>query len=404
MILQGLSLDQAPPYFVPNLFFLSGLSYMVVASIFAIFMPFGEIASRLHPSSLALIHLFTLGVFANIMMGASFQMLPVVAGARYPAVVTLSLLIYAFFQVGVVLLIVAFLTFEALFFKSSALFLGTGVFIFTASTIFALRTSSYKESSNNGIRAANIAFLVTLLLAIFLIASLLGVDVEVVRLLSLHSSFGAFGWIFLLILSVSFWVIPMFYVTSPYPRYCKKIILPLSVVLLVFNATYLLSLPLIAYALSTLRRVKERRRKLKEGVVYFWTFGMLSLLIFSLLLVLSYFFEREFYYYFGVLFGCCFVLSVMLGMLLKIVPFLTWFHLSYLGVFDAPMPGEMIAQSATIRAFYLHLAGAALLLLAPVFEPFFNVGVSIVLINSVYILTLILKTQRIYFKKRTSSS
>ena len=404
MTLQGLSLDQAPPYFVPNLFFLSGLSYMTVASIFAIFMPFGEIASRLHPSSLALIHIFTLGVFANIMMGASFQMLPVVAGARYPVVVTLSLLVYAFFQVGTISLIVAFLTFEALLFQSAALFLALGVFIFTASTIFALRTSSYKESSNNGIRTANIAFLVTLMLALFLIASLLGVDFDTMRLLSLHSSFGAFGWIFLLILSVSFWVIPMFYVTSPYPKYCKKIILPLSVVLLIFNAIYLLSLPLVAFGLSTLRRVRDRKRKLKDGVVYFWTFGMLSLLVFSLLLGLSYFFDGEFYYYFGLFFGCGFVLSVMLGMLLKIVPFLTWFHLSYLGVLDAPMPGEMIEQRAIIRAFYLHLSGVLLLIFAPIFEPFFNVGAAVIFINSVYILALIVKTQRIYFKRRTLSS
>ena len=142
MTLQGLSLDQAPPYFVPNLFFTSGLSYMVAASIFAIFMPLGEIASPLHPSSLVLIHLFTLGVFANIMMGASFQMLPVVAGARYPLVITLSLIVYASFQVGVVLLIIAFLTFDTLFFKSAALFLALGVFIFSLSSLFALKDSS----------------------------------------------------------------------------------------------------------------------------------------------------------------------------------------------------------------------------------------------------------------------
>ena len=62
----------------------------------------------------------------------------------------------------------------------------------------------------------------------------------------------------------------------------------------------------------------------------------------------------------AVLFGLGFAVSIINGMIYKIIPFLTWFHLNSQGVFNIPTMRDMIPSQATKIQFYLHISSVVL--------------------------------------------
>jgi len=79
--MEGLRTDQAPPLTIPASFFLlAPLSMMAAGALLA---AHGQdlLASRWLPAAMAATHLGTLGFLGAIMLGALYQMIPVVAGA-----------------------------------------------------------------------------------------------------------------------------------------------------------------------------------------------------------------------------------------------------------------------------------------------------------------------------------
>ena len=58
----------------------------VLAGLLVLFEGPAALPVRWNPATLALTHLLTLGVLAQVMCGALLQMLPVLAGAPVPAV------------------------------------------------------------------------------------------------------------------------------------------------------------------------------------------------------------------------------------------------------------------------------------------------------------------------------
>ncbi|MFZ5475254.1 MAG: hypothetical protein ACOZNI_00640, partial [Myxococcota bacterium] len=81
----GLRLDQAPPLSIPAAFFATAPAAMIAAGGLVVVYP-EALANRWAGPALALTHLGTLGLLAATMMGALYQLLPVVGGAPVPAV------------------------------------------------------------------------------------------------------------------------------------------------------------------------------------------------------------------------------------------------------------------------------------------------------------------------------
>lgn len=81
MFNQGLSLEQAPPISVPFRFFLTAPFFAILIGIMFLVYPADVITNRYSNESIAVAHLFTLGVLSMIIFGAMQQMLPVLAGA-----------------------------------------------------------------------------------------------------------------------------------------------------------------------------------------------------------------------------------------------------------------------------------------------------------------------------------
>jgi hypothetical protein len=128
----------------------------------------------------------------------------------------------------------------------------------------------------------------------------------------------------------------------------------------------------VAFAVVTLRLQSRRRRKLSDVTLDYWRVGMASLIacvglwlagrlwpawaegdVFPLLL--------------GVVFLGGFAVSVVSGMLYKIVPFLAWFHLQaqlQARAGSIPTMKDMIAERWMRGQYRLHLLACTLLVAA----------------------------------------
>jgi hypothetical protein len=130
---------------------------------------------------------------------------------------------------------------------------------------------------------------------------------------------------------------------------------------------------ILLFAVATLRLQSRRRRKLPDVTLDYWRLGMVSLIASVAVWLVARFSpawaDSDAYpLLLGILFIGGFAVSVVNGMLYKIVPFLAWFHLqSQLQAKAGSIPTmkDMIAERWMRGQFRLHLAACALLAAVP---------------------------------------
>ena len=374
----GLSLDQAPPISVVFRFFFSGALFGILSGIFIILFK-TNIFNAHSLEAITLTHTLTLGVMLSFMFAALFQMLPVIAGVILQSPIQKANFIQYPFILGVITLLFAFNVSTPLLFGLASLLLGGSILYIAAVMLKNLIKLPNHSSSSKGILITLISLFIVIVLALYLTGTLAGLfsgtyytEVKVA-----HYSFGLFGWIALLIISISFQVIEMFYVTPSYPKLVSKY-LPLTLLtLLVITsiiglfsshiwmfANVLLSFVLIGYALLTLKRLTQRKRPLTDATVWFWRMGLSSLILSMILMAVSQFKEIAALQTLSYIFFASFALSIVFAMFYKIVPFLTWFHLNSQGYFTAPMMHEVIHPKTAKKHLYIHLSTIVIFILS----------------------------------------
>ncbi|MGD9654897.1 MAG: hypothetical protein AB7U44_06845 [Sulfuricurvum sp.] len=391
MFNQGLSLDQAPPIAVVLRFFLSLPFFGTLLAILMILYPHAIITPS-HPVSLAAIHLFFLGVITMSMIGALFQMQSVLGGRPIPAPGGNALIIHTFLTAGVLSLCSAFLFTLAPLFILAAVLLGAAL-IYTANLILPLLFGEITHDTLRGMRLSLISLAITALFGIVMASSYannsFSPSYDAIR--TSHYSLGLIGWIATLIIAVAFQVVEMFYVTSPYSLWCKRngfrIItasLALKILWLFLELPYvwvfdgILAALLFGFIATTVRRLRERKRRVSDVSIWFWAFGLLMLcvsLISHLLCLITSLQTFEIAALLG--FGT-FALSIILGMIGKIVPFLVWFHLNAAGYMETPIMSNVIPAPRNKTLFILLVIGsvsAFLALLNPLFFRIAGIGV-----------------------------
>ncbi len=380
----GLSLDQAPPISVVFRFFFSGALFGILAGILILFFQTAVFDAH-SKEAVTLTHTLTLGVMLSFMFAALFQMLPVIAGVTLTSPVKKANLLQYPFILGTISLLFAFNHSVPWLFGAAALLLGGSILFITLVMLKNLIKLPNHSSSSKGMLAALISLGIVILLALYMTGTLGGVldGVYYTQVKAAHYSLGLFGWITLLIISISFQVIEMFYVTPAYPKLVSKY-LPLTLLLLLVTTTaiglftpeiwyisnILLALLLTGYALLTLKRLTQRKRPLTDATVWFWRLGLGSLLVSMLSMVLTLFMDDMFIKTLSYIFFSSFALSIVFAMFYKIIPFLTWFHLNSQGYFTAPMMHEVIHPKTAMKHLYIHLATIAAFVLS-VFIPAF---------------------------------
>jgi hypothetical protein len=385
----GLSFEQAPPFSIPLRFFLTAPLFLLAAAGLAIFTP-EALSSRWSPQALALTHALTLGFLAMVMIGALMQMLPVVAGAIMPIPRMVVRLTHLPLSIGTLTLMAGFLGAGVVAIETGAALLAAGFTVFLAAAAISLARAA-GNITVTGIRLAIISLAVAAILGVTLAFARTGLRLpfELHAASAAHIAFGLLGWVLLLVIGVAYQVVPMFQITPPYPPKLARWLAgalfallachaaaPLLPKIFAFLIDAALAGGIVVFALATLQLQSKRRRKLPDVTLDFWRLGMASLIACAAVWLAAQLWpawrgSQAYPLLLGMLFISGFAVSVVSGMLYKIVPFLAWFHLqAQLQAKAGTIPNmkQMIDERWMRMQFRLHLA-ACILLIAASFLP-----------------------------------
>jgi len=396
----GLSLDQGPNISVPFRFFFTAPIFFLLFALALFFITDDTLLSRFDAQTVGLVHLFTLGVLSMIMIGALFQMLPVLMGVTVGGNKNLVTAIFIIFIIGIVSFSIG------LFLQvKSTLLVGT-VALFIAFFLFLLHISkdvflADRRGKSVLLMQFSIAWLwIVLFLGLYLSLVRIGIidTVFYEQLANVHIVIALFGWTFALIIGVSFTVVPMFYVTPEYTPGCRKtmpyILFTTIVSFIVTNFFFpnlnfiselIASQAVVMYAYQTIKRLKKRRRPIADVTVSYWKSAIFFLLISLLFWWLGYI-KELFYTLSFVSFAFGFLGSLLQGMLYKIIPFLVWFHLSATGNFNIPNIKEVIDEEDMWVQFWLYQIFVFLFLISFQITTIKIIAASILVISSLSLL------------------
>ncbi len=382
-----LSLRQAPPFSVPARFFLTAPVFGAVAALILLFTGEDLLLSRWTPGMLAITHCLVLGFFSSIMIGAIQQLLPVVAGIVIQRPRLVATLIHGLWLPGVALLVYAFMRPASMLFVLAALLISAAILTFVSIILYSLHKSESRNESVPGIKLAVVSLFVTLIMGIMLALGYANIlPLWRPSLSNLHLSWGLIGWIAVLIISVAVQVVPMFQITRSYPLWVRQYLSPALLALLLLKTPLawpglgvlwtnidlvldvFIAAALSSFAVATLMLQKQARRKVRDSHKDFWRLGMINLLAVSVLWMISVVSNNPL---FGIMtvavFLSGFVMAVVTGMLLKIVSFLIWLHLS--AASDAAgIVGKQGFRVPKMKAVISSKAGDSLLILLLIAE------------------------------------
>lgn len=385
-----LSYDRSPPIAAPFRFFLTAPVFGVAAGALLTYAGGSSLSSRWTPELLAMTHLLTAGFMLQVMIGALIQILPVVVGANIGRPGRVAALVHALFTFGTLLLAAAFLSFSpALFILASACFIAGGV-LFIVVSARAMRGIAVTGPTAGGLRAAVFGLALTVLLGVLMALSMAGLgQLPLMQLADIHLGWGLFVWALGLLAAVAYVVVPMFQITPNYPAWlANHLVRVLVVAALLWTGADLaglevpaqasalvLALTTTTFAATTLILQRRSRRPRFDASQYCWSLGLLCMLA----AIGTWLGSRvlpafDAWPQWTVLCGILLVyggfVSIIIGMLYKIVPFLTWLHLQNLGkgVLLAPNMKKIIDERSMNVQVASHALACAVLVLA-VIQP-----------------------------------
>lgn len=345
--------------------------------------------------TLAALHLFTLGVLLMTAIGASLQLLPVatrqpVTPTRWPYDV-----LWASHTLGVLAVVIAMALAEPGLLWMGALLLAAALLFY-----LVLLLRNLKGAKGMGLVvthgwAAGLSLLVLLGSGLSLAAAYSGIIlVDRASGISLHVSFAAYGFMGLLVMGFSYILVPMFALAdNPEPFWSR---LSLALALLALSLVLALVLGWLPMTLSALAPAAAllsmsvhvvlmeqalrtgMRRGLGSSFVLVrvgWAM-LLASLVLALLLELGIDVPRA-----PALLGLLLIgglLTLLLGMLSRIVPFLAAMHAG-VGMRRPPTPSNMTRQRALDLHLYSHTAALALLLSGVWFDSLWSLRLAALL-------------------------
>ncbi len=390
MSTEGLHLEQAPPLRIPASFFLTAPVALAVAGALVAATGREIFVSPWAPETLALVHLGTLGFLAVVMMGALYQITPVVAGASVPRV-GLAHAVHAIFVIALGLLVLGLYAHQprAVFAAIALLLLALLLFIIPVAV--ALRRAPTRGATVNGMRLALVSLVLAAVLGLWMAHGHSAMRFPGPRPLwiQVHLGVALLGWVGGLISAVSWQVVPMFYLASPVGRAARNTILVgvaigvlLPVVVLGFDYAgirgsgwsapdRLAALGVLPAMLSvwgvhpalTWAGLSRRRRRRADASLLFWKLGLLLAPLTGAAAAAAYLLvDPRWDLLFGWLAIWGWAGAIVHGMLCRIVPFLVWFHRFSRLVGHIPVPSlrKLLPESTIRLGFALHVAALVL--------------------------------------------
>lgn len=394
MNIATLSPDQAPPISVPLRFFAVAPLFLVLSGLMLLAGDATPFADAHSPALLAATHCITLGFMATVMMGATQQILPVVIGSPVPASRVVAWFTLLPLAVGTLLLSAGFLRSDARLLGLAWPLLVAAFAVFIAAALASLWRARTRNLTWTAILLAVLALAGAVTLGTLLDRGYAaGLALDYARLSAMHISLALGGWVMLLIVGVSYQVVPMFQITPNYPKWLGDLLAPSLFATLLLNlvSLSLAEAPLrnavaesvywllaVSFAVTTLWLQQHRRRRIGDATLNFFRLGMFALMFaaacsFAALALPAAAAPLRMLSVIAFIGG--FAMSVIQGMLYKIVPFLVWFHLFRGGskAVKAGIPNmkEVIPE----RLMWWHLRLHVFTLLAALPAPWWDTAV-----------------------------
>ncbi len=370
MELAGLSTDQAPPISAPVRFFVTAPLFGILAGLLIFFTDASTLMNRYSIESIIITHALTIGFLSFIMLGSMTQMLPVLAGAKMPKVELVTKYSYILMVVGVISMLIGLSTSNTIFNIIAFIGLGGGFLIILTATALSLKSVSNFNATVKGISTSIVFAFFIVLMGLYLMYSYIINDIDSTHMIvaNVHSVWAVFGFAVILIIGVAFQVLPMFYVAPKFKQFCKKRVvwlisigLVIWLILSAFFEEYTLfgklwiAMFVWAFATTVWLKLSKRRRPISDVTVWYWRSASIFLTLGSFLWIFDEYFKHEYIVMVAILIGG-FILSIIIGMLYKIVPFLVWFHLNAMGYMSIPTINEMINKRVAQVQFVLFIA------------------------------------------------
>ena len=395
MRMSGLTLDSLPLIHIPFRFFLTAPWFGMLAAMVLLFSGSELWTSHWNPALIGLTHLFTLGFMTMTMLGALFQLLPVLSGEQVPGGTPLAFAVHLLMVAGVLCLSAGFVFREYFLLGIAVVLLAMALVGFTVAIGRKLVTNIAGGDSIHALRLAVVALLVTIGLGCYrALAYLYPLD-STLNLTMLHVSWALLGWVLILIMGISFQVIPMFQVTPDYPSRLTRLVPPVifaGLLLLAFVQTpvavaglvIVIGAAVLIYAGFSLRLLQHRKRRLMDVSVRFWQLGLscliLAVLLFWLIFLLpgvadSAMTPARGLMLVGVLMVPGFACSIIMGMLQKIVPFLAFLHLqrhcsaNIRAIRSLPNMHDFISPARSLWLLRIHTVAIVAMLGAVIYGP-----------------------------------
>ncbi len=426
MNISGLSFNALPPIDLPFRFFVSAPLFVLLCAAIIFFSGEAMWLSRWHPSTLALTHGFTLGFMTMVMMGALLQLLPVIGGIGIAKPRLIAASCHTLFTLGTLCLMANFLWPNLGLFAISFMLLLFGLGVYIAALAWVLVKKLSQGHAIIGFRFAIIALFVVLMLGLILLArtqvdfielglpALLSDKLATKALTNSHAIWGLVGWGGLLIISVSWQVIPMFHVAPNFPTAISRY-LPAGVFIALlgyfFQPTIALTLLVLlhgAYAISLLWVTSKRKRKVPDNTIRYWQLAAMSLLVLNVFYFMpTTYLTADIVANKSLLMAAIFIyfylVAVIQGMLLKILPFLSYTHLQQLCMvnFSAmqfiPHMHRFLDKKHGQWLFYLHLLTGVMLLTTIMLPSIYWLLSLVLMAEFFWLLILMYKAMSLYY-------
>lgn len=365
-----LRLEQAPAATLPLRFLLAVPCWGVLGSVLLLIDGGAALQNRWPPETLALVHVWTLGVLGNAMFGSLLQFLPVAAGATLHGGRGVPWL-HALFNVGVALLVVGFQG-GVMWMLLVAGTLLPLCFIWLAAIVLpGLARATSERLLRLGVAAAMSYGVLAAVFGAALVLQFTGHDQWPLAAVDAHAAFGVLGWMILLLAAVGRVTLPMFQATHSVSARAQGIWLaavtlglPLAAAWHWRHDGWVLPLAValgggaFALAVTCLQWPVPRARQ--NALFRHWRVGTAALLLAALVLL----FGR------GLVAGVLAIgvgLPLLIGaMAMEIVPFVVWIALRARIRRGVQLPGvqRLLADTAKRRVLRAQLVAAPLLVLA----------------------------------------
>jgi hypothetical protein len=305
------------------------------------------------------------------MLGSLTQMLPVLAGVTIPKVDFISKTSFYLLVFGTLSMLFSLIQDNHILQLIAILSLGSGfAMMITVIGLAILKVKNF-NATVKAMATSLIFASFTVLMGVFLLSTYVDNDLAQYRVIvaNIHSAWGIFGFAGILIIGVTFQVLPMFYVAPRFKQFCKK-----RVVWLISGGLFIWMVTAIgfedkmlfgkawiatffwAFATTVWIKLGKRRRPITDVTVWYWRSASVFLTLGAFLWIFDEYFKNEYVTMVAILLGGGFILSIMMGMLYKIIPFLVWFHLNAMGYMTIPTMNEMINKNLSKAQFILFVA------------------------------------------------